>query len=323
MKKSFYLGLILFSVVTIQAQNYIQKKITEKNGKPNLIVLDQILPQLKNLSDIQLLNEVLKPTQSSEFKSIKIESFKDGFEDHNFQFYYHNIPVEYGIYKIHYKNNQLISMSGNFYKTENLIINAKISSQSAFQLAVKEINAQEYLWENSASATFENYHLPEGKLVFYPVMENDEFRNLELAYKFDIYATKPLSRDLVYVSAVDGKILSKDAIIKHSNNQNFSVSNPESDKDNNLKELMAKVSGTAETKFSGTKSIQTTFNGTNYTLNDQTRGGGIKTLNLQKATDYSLAVDFLDNDNVWSASEYDNANYDNSALDAHWGVAKT
>lgn len=323
MKKNFYLVLILFSVITIQAQDYIQKRVTEKNGKPNLIVLDQISPQLKNFDDNQLLNEVLKPAQNSEFKSMKIESFKDGFEDHNFQLYYHNIPVEYGIYKIHYKNSQLISMSGNFYKTENPIINAKINSQSAFQLAVKEIGAKEYLWENPTSATFENYHLPEGKLVFYPVMENDEFKNLELAYKFDIYATKPLSRDLVYVSAVDGKILSKDAIIKHSNHQNFSGSNPEFDKDKNLKQLMAKISGTAETKFSGTKSIETTFNGTNYTLNDQTRGGGIKTLNLQKATDYSLAVDFLDNDNIWSASEYDNAYFDNSALDAHWGIAKT
>ena len=34
-------------------------------------------------------------------------------------------------------------------------------------------------------------------------------------------------------------------------------------------------------------------------------------------------VVFTDNDNHWTAAEYDNINKDNGALDAHWGAMMT
>ncbi len=44
---------------------------------------------------------------------------------------------------------------------------------------------------------------------------------------------------------------------------------------------------------------------------------------MNTGTNYSAAVDFVDNDNTWSAAEYNNAAKDNAALDAHWGAEMT
>ncbi|MBO6201838.1 MAG: M4 family metallopeptidase [Chryseobacterium sp.] len=69
--------------------------------------------------------------------------------------------------------------------------------------------------------------------------------------------------------------------------------------------------------------METTLLADNYVLQDATRGNGVKTYNLKKSTSISSAVDFKDTDNNWTAAEHNNTTYDNAALDAHWGVAKT
>jgi Zn-dependent metalloprotease len=60
-----------------------------------------------------------------------------------------------------------------------------------------------------------------------------------------------------------------------------------------------------------------------YRLRDYSRGNGIETYNLNHSTSISNAVDFTDNDNNWTASEFHNANKDYGALDAHWGAMMT
>jgi chitodextrinase len=44
---------------------------------------------------------------------------------------------------------------------------------------------------------------------------------------------------------------------------------------------------------------------------------------MNTGTNYNNAVDFVDNDNNWTAAEWDNAEKDNAALDAHWGAQMT
>lgn len=56
---------------------------------------------------------------------------------------------------------------------------------------------------------------------------------------------------------------------------------------------------------------------------DTTRGNGIKTYNLNNSTNVANAVHFTDNDNNWTANEFNNAQKDNGALDAHWGAMMT
>ena len=59
-----------------------------------------------------------------------------------------------------------------------------------------------------------------------------------------------------------------------------------------------------------------------FRLKDNTRGNGITTYNNFNLTSHSN-THYADNDNNWSAIEYNNANRDNSGLDAHWGSMMT
>ena len=83
------------------------------------------------------------------------------------------------------------------------------------------------------------------------------------------------------------------------------------------------IAANADTRYSGSQSIQTTLSGSSYILADATRGSGINTYNMKKGTSYTAAVNFTDADNNWTAAEYNNTNKDNGAFDAHWGAEKT
>ena len=145
-----------------------------------------------------------------------------------------------------------------------------------------------------------------------------------LAYKFNIYAEKPLSRAWIYVDARTGKIVHTNAIIKdvdHINKLNENAS------DNFLNATTSmyspQVTTNAATRYSGGRNIETQLSGSYYVLHDLTRGNGIFTYNMLTGTNYSAAVEFKDADNNWTAAEYDNAAKDNAALDAQWGAEMT
>lgn len=121
---------------------------------------------------------------------------------------------------------------------------------------------------------------------------------LRLAYKLDIYAQYPLSRQIVFVDAANGKILGKRELIHTTN-----------------------ATGTAITAYSGTQTITTDFTGSTYRLRETGRGNGINTYDMRLAgTNYNAAVDFTDADNTWNNV---NANKDQYATDGHWGTEKT
>ena len=141
-----------------------------------------------------------------------------------------------------------------------------------------------------------------------------------MAYKFNIYAQKPLSRDFIYVDANTGNIIHQNAIIKH---HNFDPKHAEKNHGELLYGINANATGTAASRYSGTISITTdSYNGS-YRLRETTRGSGIQTYNMKTGTNYTTAVDFTDVDNNWTAAEFNNTAKDNAALDAHWGAANT
>ncbi len=58
-----------------------------------------------------------------------------------------------------------------------------------------------------------------------------------------------------------------------------------------------------------------------FRLREIRNGVNIQTYNMNLGTNYSSATDFSDNNNNdWTAAEYNNTNLDNAALDAHWGL---
>ena len=86
------------------------------------------------------------------------------------------------------------------------------------------------------------------------------------------------------------------------------------------------AAGTAATRYSGTQTIETTFDAglSKYVLNDLTRGNGIVTYNCG-GTNTRPSVHFVNTTNTWNTGNYAaaSATKDNAALDAHWGAEKT
>jgi len=336
MKKELLRIGILCSIVgstfSAKAQEYIEKKITEKNGNISLVTFKSTA-DLKSASKTDLFREILKLSAGAELRLMKSEKdTKSNFSDEKYQLYYNNVKVEFGIYNLHYKNGNLTSMNGEIFDTKNANISPKISSQNALDKAIQSVGAEKYMWDD-VDSNVDNYKKPSGELVLLPIQQADESYKLFLAYKFDVFASQPMSRAYIYVDAATGQILLSDAIIKHANGHNHNILKGDLDtekivsdvKDSHLKETINKLAtGNAATRYSGTQSIETSLNtaGDNYILYDTTRGNGVRTYNLKKSTTISN-TDFTDADNDWTAAEFNNATFDNAALDAHFGVEKT
>lgn len=336
MKKELLRIGILCTVVgftlSAHAQEYIDKKITEKNGNISLVTFKNSA-SLQSASKTDLFRDVLKLSKGAELRLTKSEKdSKSNFLDEKYQLYYNNVKVEFGVYNLHYKNGNLTSMNGEIFDTNNANITPKISSQSALDKAIQSVGAQKYMWDD-ADSNVDNYKKPTGELVLLPIQQADESYKLSLAYKFDVFASQPMSRAYIYVDAATGQILLSDAIIKHANGHGHNILKGDLDtekivsevKDSELKKTITNLAtGNAATRYSGTQSIETSLNtaGTNYILFDTTRGAGVRTYNLKKSTTIAN-TDFTDADNDWTASEFDNTTWDNAALDAHFGVEKT
>lgn len=101
-------------------------------------------------------------------------------------------------------------------------------------------------------------------------------------------------------------------------------------KENNLNHPLTNIVGTAATRYYGSRTIITdklAAGGANpYRLRQKRGADSIVTLDFQRKpnnTQFNFdvqAIDFMDDDNLWTAREYDNANVDNAALDAHINV---
>ncbi|WP_415831483.1 M4 family metallopeptidase, partial [Flavobacterium terrigena] len=322
---AFVLSLFALSSFAQETDKNVNQKSHGENGLPNLITFKENTAYKS--SDFQkIFQEHLGLKQNQSFSRLKSESDKLGFTHEKFQLFHQGIKVEFATYTIHSQNGKLTSMSGEFYKLNNVITTPSISAEVAFNKALAQIGATKYLWEDKVSAESMEYVKPQGELVLLPSMEQQGEKrtsdNVRLAYKFDIYATAPMSRGDVYVDAVTGEILFYNATIKHLGEHSNCKGDTHAAVPFSKKESNAVVAGTAATRYSGSQPIQTTLSGSSYILSDVTRGGGIQTYNCNR-TGTLGTTNFTDADNNWTAAEYNNTNKDNGALDAHWGSEMT
>lgn len=303
-----------------------QKSISE-NGQPSLITFSE-KSTYKETDYNTVFKEQLGLKANQSFSKIKKESDKEGFTHEKFQLYEQGVKVEFANYTIHSKGGKVVSMNGEFYAIENAKTAPKLSSQAAFDRAVAHIGAKQYLWETPADAAAMDYQKPKGELVLLPAMDEQgkerKSDKVRLAYKFDIYATKPLSRGDLYIDAQTGEALFYNATIKHLNENSHGrlISAAAKVQNNAPTSKVAIVAANAATRYSGTQTIQTTLSGSSYILSDGTRGNGVQTYNSAKTATYPT-TNFTDADNNWTAAEYNNTNKDNGALDAHWGAEMT
>ena len=230
---------------------------------------------------------VLKLSKDHDFSLINEQTDKLGMLHERFKQTYQNIPVEGSMLLLHSKNGKLISFNGDVF--DNIFVNTtpQLTAEQALEKAHAYIKAEKYFSSSK-----------EG-LVIVPLNGNYKQTEWHLAYKFNIYAEKPLSRREIFIDAQNGEVVFELNEL-HSGNSN----------------------GTAVTKYSGTQPIVTDSTANGFTLHRTSggNGGDIHTYNMQTDTNYGNAVDFVDLDNYWNNV---NPQRDEAATDAHWGASQT
>ncbi|WP_051285192.1 M4 family metallopeptidase [Aequorivita capsosiphonis] len=332
----FFSGIFcLLSIFSTVGQNKISKAtiVPQNDG---LIILESS-KQFSLQNKEQLFEEVFNAPDNVSFMETKTEQDNLGYTHIKMQQYFNNIKVEYGTIQLHSKQANVKSITSEYRQiASDFSTQVAISAPRAFDFAIAHINAEHYLWDfPEIAARTSNYQKPEGELVILPVfsdLENGKVQtSYKLAYKFDIYATQPVSRGYWFIDANTGEVLLFDAIIKHAVDRIepltiIATVQTESQYCSQLETSFATPNilaiGTADTRYSGSQNITTSSGGLGFILKDETRGNGIHTFNANE-TYGSTLTDFTDADNNWTAAEFDNNAKDNASMDAHWGAEKT
>jgi Zn-dependent metalloprotease len=331
MKKTDLLlgSLSLFCTLTSFSQTFIGKdaeskiqdaqqiEYSEHLSKPKFIEFNASPSNFRMAvsNPLETMKAILALGANDNLVSYRKENDDIGYTHTRYQQVYKNIPVEGGTYIAHQKSGVLNCINGLFFTIGDISVTPALNESAALASALKFVGAKKYKWENKAELAAlreafndPNYNYdPKGSLVIYP--KNNELSDkadFRLAYKFNIYADEPESRANIFVDAHTGEILGRQELI-----------------------MTADVTGTANTKYSGTQSIKTTLKAGDYVLQEVTRGsgstgaGGIKTYNAHTQVETSTNLgtqDFTDADNVWNNV---NPQWDEAATDAHWATEMT
>jgi Zn-dependent metalloprotease len=298
---------ICFSLFALQISiGQTNKKLNESEPIQTMLQFDTPLPKVDAIAQLKAKGKLDKQNRYVPTYSNVDES---GKKHEHFQQYYKGIKVEFGVIITHSLNDEVFLINGEVYNAASVNSNPSITNIEALNKIIESKPGVIYLWDAPQDALAMNYSKPSGELLFLP---NIKTGNVNLAYKFDIYTTQPLVREEIYVDAHNGTILYKNPIIKHAKSVN------------NEAQIAVSVDGTANTKYSGTRTIKTTLDSSlgKYILKDDTRGGGIQTFNSARTPSYPT-TNFTDLDNNWTTAEFNNTNKDIGALDAHWGAEMT
>ncbi len=236
----------------------------------------------------------------------KTEKDRLGFHHYRFQQLYKDIPVEGGEFLLHEKNGHLQFGNGKLIPGLDLDPVPAVAADQSVRHALKHINATSYMWEDPQATAMLRDIKNDPDASFYPVPElvlmspgyEKDHKAYRLAWKMDVFAAAPMSRQYVYVDAKTGEIFQTIDRI-HT----------------------GEATGIAETKYSGTQTIITdSISPNQFILRESSRGGGIETYDMNTGTSYGSAVDFYDSDNYWNNV---NAEQDEAATDAHWATEVT
>ena len=292
---------MLGTLASAQAQDAsrIQTKVLGEDNQPVLVQFNaEGKAAYRGMPAEQVLRQLLALTTADQLRSRTVETDQLGFTHQKFAQYYQGVRVEHASYSVHAKGGTTESISGDFEKITGLNTTPTLNESAALDRALASVGARKYMWQtNDAEAAS---YRPQGELVIVRDARNGETGPLVLAWKFNVYAAQPVSRAYIYVDARSGQVVLRDDIIKH-----------------------AAATGTFATAYSGSRSVADGTTTGGYFLREVTRGLGIETYNCKKGNSYTAAVDFVDADNNWTATEYNNANFDNVAGDAHFGAQAT
>lgn len=304
------LGALLLCAIPFLALAQPNRPQVPTPGVVQLILLSSgdALPPLS--ASRRVLREQLALTPADDLRPLRTETDELGFSHVRYQQYFRGVKVEHGVMSIHARGGLIESLSGELPRpAATLRVRPRLSMAAARQQALAAVGAATYKWQLPAEEAHLRQQSGDPNATYFPPGELvivEDFRQpvgsrpLVLAWRFNIYAQQPLSRELVYVEAQTGQVVLRDAVIAH---------------------LVA--TGSLATRYDGVRSAQTDAFAGGYRLRDYSRGKGIITLNMLQTSEFGNAVDFVDANNAWTAAEYDNAAKDNAALSVHFNTQAT
>ncbi len=339
-------------------------EFSTERATPSFVKLSTEHGEVSGSQAAAVLNKILNTrTEVDLLTADKKQKIDAATEVVEFQQYFKGVKVDRAKYKALVQNGQVGFFNGAFYSIpQNLSVQPSISEEKALQLAKARIGAKSYAWEDN-EVRIKNTNnpglkevlrkdadglFPQGELVLIKDFSIINTAIVRLAYKFNIYATQPLSRSFVYIDAQDGHVLLIDAIIKHLEDAppptpSPSVLTPVATRYAGVRNVyVAQVSGNdpnnGQTLQSSHPTSETYTPGSpTYVLIDNTRGSGIETYDLNNVGGlpvsvppaYTAAKSFTDVDNNWTLPEHKRGGgtggnsepeNDDIAWDAHWGA---
>ncbi len=224
----------------------------------------------------------------------KSNNIKYGIEHQRYVQYLKGIKIEDSDLRVHKIGNSIVQVNGHITMLDDVETNPKIGKKEA-ELKAIEYFKLEYP-NKSLRLTFNKNKANSSELVLISNLYDEEDPKLHLTYKMLIENQEPLICEYVFVDAINGEIV-------------------------NTKNTILNVQGTGQTRYSGTKTIDTEKK--SDTLYNLVGSFGsitaIRTLNMHDTTDLNNMTDFTDNDNSWTRSEM---HLDDAALDVHWAMMK-
>jgi len=286
----FFIGIC----ISLQAQPNSKKSIEKETNWLKFKTTEQ-----QTVTQLASNKTLLKFQAEDELQLLKTNNDALGYQHYRYQQTYKGIPVEGAIYLMHEKENKVKQANGKLVHDLKLSTSPAINEAEALQAALKHINATLYAWEdpthekniqqikNQTDATF----YPKGELVIIDPEFKQIAANHQLAYKFDIYAVEPLTRQLIYVDAINGTVLKTLEKIHDCTNANASGS----------------------TNYAGNKSFTACVENGTYTLKNN-NGGGMQVFNSNN-TRSNPQIPFTDTNSFFEG--------DPTANEVHWATEKT
>lgn len=280
------------------AQNNLHRMIVNDRGLSNHFTA--LSPSQRVSFDAAQLNTMLGLNANSDLVLMNAEADQIGEVHYRYYQTYFGKPVEHSMFIVHTNDGMIRGMSGSivmeFDQQNASDKSAQLSEKDAVETAISFVQAEKYMWQDDAmeqrlkNQTSDKHatYYPTAQLVWYNSGEEIDPAGLLLAWKVNVYAQQPLSRADIFVDAQTGKILGTADRLYHSD-----------------------ATGTAATAYSGTQTIHSDLNGSNYRLRDYTKGNGVITLK-SSGSDYSS-----------SSANWTLTGQDKYALDAHYGVSAT
>ncbi len=219
---------------------------------------------------------------------------------YRYQQSYKGIPIEGAIYLLHEKDALVHHANGRLVRALNLNTNPTIDETTALQAALAEVEGERYAWQEmpyearikaqkkSPSATY----YPKGKLLIFNPDFDGQAADYRLAYQFDVYSLRPLSRQKVYIDASTGDVLAATEQIHQCN----------------------EVPATGAGNHAGAVSFLACYDNGLYILKNNS-GGGIQVFNSNSTNNHTFQNSIADTDNFFGNQQ--------AATDVFWASQKT